>query len=68
MAEELQNRKRSTITGETWEKAFKGVDKTSQAFHDLVDEFGHNLAVIHGIGKYVSFGYITSSGHCIILL
>lgn len=52
MAEELQNRKRSTITGETWEKAFKGVDKTSQAFHDLVDEFTEWVSKYHEFSEF----------------
>ena len=52
MAEELQNRKRSTITGETWEKAFKDVDKTSQAFHDLVDEFTEWVSKYHEFSEF----------------
>ena len=47
MAEELQNRKRNIITGETWEKAFEGVDKTSKAFHGLVDEFTDWVSKYH---------------------
>ena len=52
MAEELQNRKRNVVTGETWEKAFKGVDKTSQAFRDLVEEFTAWVSDYHEFTSY----------------
>ena len=36
--------------------------------HDLVDEFGDDLAAVHRIGQDVSLGNFPSSGHSIILL
>lgn len=52
MAEELQNRKRNLLTGETWEESFRGVEKTSKAFHDLVEEFTKWVGDYHEFADY----------------